>query len=163
MTIHPTTIALAGALCLGLAALSLPAAEAAEAGVKAGVLKCDVGAGMGFIFGSSRDVTCLYTPNEEGETEQYIGEIKKFGVDIGYKKSGVMLWGVVAPSADMKSGALAGTYAGATAEAAVGAGAGANVLVGGGNSIALQPVSITGAEGLNIAAGLGVLELKEKK
>jgi hypothetical protein len=40
-------------------------------------------------------------------------------------------------------------------------GAGANVLVGGfHNSIALQPVSIEGQNGLNVAAGVAELSLK---
>ena len=60
----------------------------------------------------------------------------------------------------MKRGALAGAYAGATASATVGVGAGANVLVGGFNrSITLQPVSIEGNTGLNVAAGIGEITL----
>jgi len=42
-----------------------------------------------------------------------------------------------------------------TASATVGIGVGANVLVGGsGNSIALQPLSVEGTTGLNVAAGV---------
>ena len=56
---------------------------------------------------------------------------------------------------------MAGNYAGATADAAVGVGLGANVLVGGSNDqIALQPVSIEGMTGLNVAAGFGQITLK---
>jgi hypothetical protein len=58
------------------------------------------------------------------------------------------------------SGMLAGTYAGATAEMTIAAGLGANVLVGGSNrTVALQPLSVQGQVGLNIAAGIGALEL----
>ena len=53
-----------------------------------------------------------------------------------------------------------GTYVGASAEVSAGAGLGANVLVGGGNSIALQPISIQGQEGLNVAAGIGSIQLE---
>ena len=57
-------------------------------------------------------------------------------------------------------GMLAGTYVGATAEVSIAAGLGANVLVGGSNrSVALQPLSVQGQVGLNIAAGIGALEL----
>ena len=53
-----------------------------------------------------------------------------------------------------------GTYTGAQAEATVGAGLGANVLIGGSNrSVALQPLSFQGQLGLDIAAGIGSLEL----
>ena len=150
-----------GAALIASAAL-LPGstASAGEEGVKAGVLRCDVGSGVGFIFGSTKDVDCLFSPGGGQPTEKYVGEIKKYGIDIGYSESGVMIWAVLAPSADVKAGALAGTYAGATAEAAAGAGVGANVLVGGGKSISLQPLSISGIEGVNVAAGLGVLNLK---
>jgi len=81
--------------------------------------------------------------------------------DIGYLSSGVILWAVLAPTTNLGQGALGGHYGGATASAAVGVGAGANVLVGGFNSsIALQPVSIEGQNGLNVAAGVAEMTLK---
>jgi hypothetical protein len=59
-------------------------------------------------------------------------------------------------------GALAGTYGGATAAATAGLGLGANVLLGGsGDQIALQPVSVEGSEGLNIAAGVAKVTLRQ--
>ena len=65
-----------------------------------------------------------------------------------------------APSTNIASGALAGNFAGATASATVGVGAGANVLIGGSNqSISLQPLSIEGNTGLNVAAGIGAITL----
>jgi hypothetical protein len=55
---------------------------------------------------------------------------------------------------NMGKGALAGRYGGVAASAAVGPGLGANVLVGGmQKSIALQPLSVQGMLGLNVAAG----------
>jgi hypothetical protein len=128
-------------------------------GVKAGVLKCDVSGGWGLILGSSKDVSCVYSP-PGGPPEHYAGKISKFGVDIGYQQSSVIIWGVIAPTANVKPGALAGDYAGATGGASVGAGAGANVLVGGSNqTISLQPVSVEGSTGLNVAGGIGALSL----
>ena len=82
-------------------------------------------------------------------------------MDIGYRENGVILWGVVAPTNDVGPGALAGNYGGVTGSAALGVGAGANVLVGGSeDSIVLQPLSVEGIEGINIAGGIGVLQLK---
>lgn len=155
------------ALALALSALATPQARAQEEGgggksaaVRAGYLTCHVSSGWGLIFGSSRDMHCSYAM-QPGYTEFYTGSITKFGADIGYLSSAVMLWAVLAPTTNLGQGALAGTYAGATASAAVGVGAGANVLVGGFNhSIALQPVSIEGQNGLNIAAGVAALTLK---
>jgi hypothetical protein len=55
----------------------------------------------------------------------------------------------------VQPGALAGTYAGAGAEATAGVGLGANVLVGGsGKAFSLQPISVEGQVGVNIAAGV---------
>jgi hypothetical protein len=98
---------------------------------------------------------------QPGYTEFYTGTITRFGADIGFLSSAVMIWAVLAPTTNLGQGALAGTYAGATASAAVGVGAGANVLIGGFNhSIALQPISIEGQNGLNVAAGVAALTLR---
>jgi hypothetical protein len=70
-----------------------------------------------------------------------------------------MVWLVYAPTS-RPAGALAGSYGGATAEATVGAGVGADVLVGATNrTIALQPVSLQGQSGLNVAAGVAGIDL----
>ena len=152
------TVASAAALALGLAVGS-GAAEAAE-GVKAGVLTCNVASGWGFVFGSTKNLNCTYDAGK-GAVERYVGEIRKFGVDIGYSGSGVIVWGVVAPTADVGKGALAGEYGGAAGSAAVGVGVGVNVLFGGfKNSIALQPVSVEGMKGLNVAGGIAALTLR---
>lgn len=77
---------------------------------------------------------------------------------------GVIVWTVFAPTSDMSPGALAGHYGGATASATAGVGLGANVLVGGlNNSIALQPLSIEGSTGLNVAAGIAGLTLRRAR
>ena len=127
--------------------------------LKAGYLTCHVASGWGFIFGSSREISCTYS-SQPNYTEFYTGSISKFGADIGYLRSGVILWAVVAPTAKLAPGALEGHYAGATASAALGVGAGAHVLLGGfQNSVALQPVSIEAQNGLNLAAGIAALDL----
>jgi hypothetical protein len=147
---------------LGLAAwVMAPGTPAqAQAGVRVGTLSCNVAGGWGFIFGSSKALRCVLTPGP-GHPEHYFGTINKFGVDIGYTQGGVLVWAVFAPTANLAPGALAGTYAGATASATVGVGAGANVLVGGSNrTISLQPLSIEGNTGLNVAAGIGSITLR---
>jgi hypothetical protein len=135
-------------------------AQAAPSGVKVGTLTCNVSSGWGFVFGSSRDLHCNFRPNNH-KGEHYTGSINKFGVDIGYTDGGVLIWGVFAPSSDVRAGALQGDYAGATASATIGVGLGANVLIGGlDKSIALQPLSVEGNKGLNVAAGIGAISLK---
>ena len=149
-------------LLMGVAAASLLMASAAQAaphGVRVGDLTCNVDSGWGFIFGSSKDLHCTFRGN--GHHEHYTGSISKFGVDIGYTGGEVLVWGVFAPTSDMRQGALQGDYAGASAQATVGLGLGANVLVGGlDKSIDLQPLSVSGSKGLNVAAGIGEISLK---
>jgi hypothetical protein len=146
--------AVAGGLALGSQAF----ADDHAAGVRVGTLSCHEASGWGFVFGSSHDVRCVFTNGDR--TEHYRGNISKFGVDIGYQQSGVILWEVFAPNDHPDAGALDGHYGGLTASAAVGVGAGANALIGGSSrSISLQPVSIQGMTGLNVAAGVGELTL----
>jgi Protein of unknown function (DUF992) len=135
----------------------------AQSGVKIGTLSCNVAGGWGFVFGSSKALRCILTPGP-GRPEHYAGSISKFGVDIGYTQGGVLVWAVFAPTANIGRGALAGNYAGATASATVGLGVGANVLVGGSNrTITLQPLSIEGNTGLNVAAGVGAITLRRAR
>ena len=84
------------------------------------------------------------------------------GVSTGAQaQGGVLVWAVFAPTANLGPGALNGNYVGATGSATVGVGAGANVLIGGSNNmISLQPVSVEGNTGLNVAAGIGSISLR---
>jgi len=148
----------------GATSESAPASGGGQtATVRAGYLSCHVNSGWGFIFGSSRNLRCAYAL-QPGYTEYYDGSITKFGADIGYLHSAVLLWAVVTPSTNLGQGALEGHYGGATVSAALGVGGGANVMVGGfKDSIALQPISIEGQNGLNVAAGVVGLSLKFDK
>jgi hypothetical protein len=156
LTIAAGCLAL-GTLTLGTLTPGTPARAAG--GVDAGVLTCHVSSGWGFVFGSSKNLNCVYSGG--GRSEHYTGEISKFGVDIGYTQSGVIVWGVVAPTTSLAPGALNGEYGGVTGGASVGVGADANVLVGGSaRSISLQPLSLEGNKGLNLAAGIGEITLR---
>ena len=149
----------AGGSAAVFAALLALGSPADAAGVKVGVLTCHVSSGWGFIFGSSKDLRCNFSPSH-GYGERYVGTVSKFGVDVGYTAGGVLVWDVIAPTTSLKRGALAGGYGGATASATAGVGVGANVLVGGfDRSVTLQPVSIEGNTGLNVAAGIGAITL----
>jgi len=141
-----------------LAALALPGT--AQAQTRVGVLECRVGAGVGMIITSSKALSCRFRPARGGGVrDRYVGTVRRFGLDIGATRAGAIVWAVFAPSS-LGRGALAGTYVGASAEATVGAGLGANVLVGGSNrTISLQPLSVQAQTGLNIAAGVGEIDL----
>lgn len=123
-------------------------------GVRIGNLDCAIGSGFGYVLGSAKSADCAFTSVIGGEPlDQYSGAIKKFGVDLGYTAKGRIVWAVFAPTAGYHKGSLGGLYGGASAEATLGAGVGANVLFGGTEgSIHLQPISVSGQLGLNIAA-----------
>lgn len=150
-----TVLAVTGAI-----ALPGPAMAQQPNRTKVGTLTCDISGGIGVIVGSKKAVTCLFTPSQPGPREVYSGSITKFGLDVGATSGGEMVWTVFAPS-NKKFGALAGDYGGASAEATVGAGVGANVLVGGSSrTVTLQPVSVQGQAGLNLAVGVAGLTLR---
>lgn len=135
----------------------------AQQGVELGMLDCVVAGGAGFIIGSTKDVSCTYKPADPAlAAEQYAGSINKFGLDVGVTGTTMMQWLVLAPAANAYApGALAGDYAGASAEATAGVGVGANVLVGGSErSFTLQPVSVQAQTGLNLAVGVAQFQLR---
>jgi hypothetical protein len=131
-------------------------------GVKIGYLACEIGEGGGYVLGSAKELDCAFRSSIEGENrDHYVGTIKKLGIDLGYTAGGKLVWAVFAPTAGYHKGSLRGTYLGAAAEATLGAGVVANVLLGGtGGSIQLQPVSIGGQVGLNVAAAGTTVTLK---
>ena len=141
-----------------LAASATLPVQAQPSRVQIGTLTCSLSAGIGMVVGSQRNVNCNFQP-DNGPPEAYTGTMTKIGLDIGVTSGSAIVWAVFAGT-NRYSGMLTGTYTGAQAEATVGAGVGANVLVGGsGRSVALQPVSVQGQLGLDVAAGIGSLEL----
>jgi hypothetical protein len=128
--------------------------------VQVGVLECRGGASIGFIVGSVTHLGCVLRVAGMPE-DRYVATIQKVGIDIGITQETALAWGVYAPVARLGIGDLSGNYVGAQGSAAVGVGVGGNVLIGGSNnSIALQPLSLQGSVGLDVAAGLESLELR---
>jgi Protein of unknown function (DUF992) len=156
MTIRTFPI-LAAALTMGAMATSpAPAQDAAQVGT----LTCDVSAGVGMILTQRQTMNCGFTPANGGPVDPYVGRIDQFGIALGAVQQGQLIWGVVAPASGVPRGALAGTYTGVGAQATAGAGVGANALVGGtGRAFSLQPLSIQGQTGLNIAGGITTVTL----
>jgi len=147
------------AAALGLSALSASPAPA-QSGTQVGTLSCDVSAGVGLILTQRQTLNCIFSPSNGGPPEPYLGHIDEFGVALGAVAQGQLLWGVIAPAGGVPHGALTGTYGGVGAQATAGAGLGANVLVGGnGRAFSLQPLSVSGQTGLNIAGGVTTVTL----
>jgi len=144
-----------------LSAIAVPAVAQQSNQAKAGVLACRTSASLGLIVGSHQKLRCRFTPDAGGPPETYVGHINRLGLDLGVRAGGAMVWAVLAPTNGIHHGALAGTYVGASGSVSVGLGANANVLVGGSHrSIALQPLSVEGQVGVNLALGVAGLSLR---
>ena len=124
-----------------------------------GTLTCSLSAGVGLIVGSQRNVKCLFKGQPSEPEETYTGTMTRVGLDVGVTSGSAIIWAVFSDT-NRYAGMLTGTYTGASAEVSIAAGLGANVLVGGSNrTVALQPLSVQGQLGLDIAAGIGQLKL----
>jgi hypothetical protein len=145
-----------------IALFSALASSASAQQTKVGLLTCNTSERIGLIVGSTQKLSCTFTPEHGPVPEHYFGTINRIGPDLGISTGGILSWGVFAPTDGLLRGALSGDYVGATGNVAVGIGGGAQVLVGGSNrSIALQPLSLEGQTGLNLAVGVAGLTLTE--
>lgn len=141
------------------AAIQSPQATAQSARIEAGTLTCKGKGSVGLVLGSKQALVCKYVSGF-GPEQSYNATITKIGLDIGVKGASTMVWTVLYSTNNVPTGALAGSYGGVSADASVGIGGGANILVGGSNkSIALQPFSVQGQTGLNLAVGVSGLTL----
>jgi hypothetical protein len=147
---------------LGVAlALTAPAAAQQSSKLIAGTLTCQGKGSVGLVLGSKETLACTYVPAGKGGAQSYSATITKIGLDIGFKTGSVMIWTVLGSSASLAPGELVGNYAGVSAEATAAVGAGANALVGGSkSSVVLQPLSVQGQTGLNVAVGVAGLQLR---
>ena len=133
----------------------------AQSSTKVGVLSCKMGPSVGLIVGSRQRMACQFTPEKGGRVERYEATMTRIGLDLGITAGGVMAWAVFAPTTGIPRGALAGNYGGASADIALGVGVGANALIGGSQkSIALQPLSLEGQVGINVALGAAGFRLR---
>jgi hypothetical protein len=154
------SLLLAGLTAANLVACVAGASAQSSRPVQVGVLECRGGASVGFVVGSVTNLGCVLRVDGVPD-DRYVATIRKVGLDLGITQETTLAWGVFAPVNRLGPGDLSGNYAGAQSSASVGVGLGGNVLVGGSNnSIALQPLSVQGQIGLNVAAGLESLELR---
>lgn len=140
---------------------SVTTAHAQQPGsTQVGVLECRGGPNIGLIVGSVANLGCVF--RSQGRPDDlYTARVTTVGVDIGITTETALSWAVFAPTVQFGPGDLSGNYAGVSASATVVVGVGGNVLVGGSqNSFALQPLSVQGQTGLNVAGGVQSLELR---
>lgn len=144
-----------------LVAWAAPATSQPPTWTQSGMLSCKLNPSIGFVIFGHQSMECRFVPSVPGPPQFYEGALNTVGIDIGVVGTGGLAWGVLAPTAGIPAGALAGTYVGASGDVAVGAGVGANLLVGGSNrSFALQPLSVEGSVALNVTLGLSALQLR---
>jgi hypothetical protein len=151
-----------------LAALALIASLAASANAQApgpwtqaGMLSCKLSPSIGFIIAGHQPMECRFSPNDASPPQAYEGALNMVGLNIGITAGGVLGWAVLAPTAGIPAGALAGEYVGASGDIGFIVGVGANVLIGGsGRTVALQPVSLEGSVSTNVALGVSSLKLR---
>jgi hypothetical protein len=155
-----TTAVLFPAAAVAAVLVAATSSNAQEAKVVAGTLTCQGKGSVGLILGSKQTLACKFNPAGKTPPQPYTATITKIGLDVGIKGPSVMVWTVLSATSQLPAGALAGNYAGVSAEASVALGAGANALVGGSkNSVVLQPLSVQGQTGLNLAVGVAGLKL----
>jgi hypothetical protein len=129
--------------------------------VRTGGLTCDTSARVGLVVGSRQNLQCVFRSNTSGQQYTYTGTIRRLGLDLGVTGGGRMFWAVFAPTSRVHRSTLVGNYVGASGNAALGVGLGANVLIGGSHrTISLQPLSVEGQFGVNLALGVSRLTLR---
>ncbi|QJP13211.1 DUF992 domain-containing protein [Starkeya sp. ORNL1] len=154
-----TLAALAAVACVAGSVAAAPRAEAADR-VDVGVLVCHVKASIGWIVTSKQEMTCTFSSSQGDLPQRYAGSITTVGLDLGVTGAGIMTWGVLAVTAQVAPGALAGTYVGATGDIALGVGVAGNALIGADKAFALNPFSVEGNVGASLALGAAGLTLR---
>ena len=148
-------------VCAFLAILFGTANAQAQLPFRVGGLTCSTGPRVGLVLGSRQDMRCVFVASATGRQYVYRGTIRRLGVDIGVTRGGTLFWAVFARNSQIGRGTLRGSYVGASGNVAVGLGLGAKVLVGGSRrTITLQPLSVEGQIGLNLALGVANLVLR---
>jgi hypothetical protein len=147
-------------ISLAVFAAMIALASPASAQARVGFLHCAVAPGAGMVITSARALDCTFMPSVPGPIEHYVGTVTRYGLDLGVTGPGDIDWGVLAPTAIPGPGALAGTYGGVGGVATLGIGGGAALLTGGnGLTTSLQPLSVHGQSGANIAGGIEGIQL----
>lgn len=120
--------------------------------VELGTLTCQLAANENLLVYARESFACTFEGDDRKTS--YAGRVTKVGANLQLKNNQTLRWLVLAPARYDAPGMLAGSYLGASGEAAVGVGAGAKLLVGGSDdAITLQPLSVsttTDAVGLSL-------------
>ncbi|WP_315744074.1 MULTISPECIES: DUF992 domain-containing protein [unclassified Bradyrhizobium] len=128
--------------------------------MRVGILECEGHRHPGYFVTSSARLRCLFR-SQGYRPERYAARLRRFGIDLGVTARTRLAWAVTAPVNEFGRSELRGRYGGFTANGSAGVGFGGNFLWGGPDrAAALQPISLQGQIGLNIAAGVVEVDLQ---
>jgi len=156
-----TVFAMLGAVALvGGAAFYAQTHAEGESSVNIGSLTCNVTGGGGFVFGTTRDLDCLFA-RTDGKAEAYRAAIMRFGADAGFDgRVRHIVWLVYAPE-PLGVGGLAGDFGAGQPPLIEGRAPEQAMLVDlADKQIALAPVQAPGAARLNAAEGVAAVALQ---
>lgn len=145
----------------GLALVASPAIgqTSDEADVELGTLTCELQAVTNVLIYAEESFECTFV-TEDGVTQTYDATIGKVGANLQLKTDQTLKWIVMSSVDPAKEQDLSGDYIGASAQASLGVGAGANLMVGGsGDNFTLQPLSLSGQEGIGASLTIDGLNL----
>jgi hypothetical protein len=129
--------------------------------VRVGGLTCNTGPRVGLVLGSRQDMACVFRSSVTGAQYIYRGKIRRIGVDLGITRGGTLVWAVFARNSKIDRSTLRGNYVGVSGNAALGVGLDAKVLLGGARrTVTLQPLSVGGQIGINLAVTVASLTLR---
>ena len=128
---------------------------------RVGGLTCEPSPRVGLVIVSRQIIRCVFRSSDPARHLVYSGSIRGLDFDIGAARGGTLRWVVFAPNRRISRRALRGNYEAADGGSVSSLGLGANVLMGGTlRTIYLQPLTVEGQIGINLAAGVSNLSIR---
>lgn len=153
--------AIATATVAAILGIATQGAAQAQGKITAGTLTCTAPGGVTLTLVSKKSYDCIYQPASGRAMTAYTATVTRIGLDIGVTGKTTMVWSVLSAVPTLAPGMLRGDYVGPAADASIGVGAGAKILVGGSkSSVTLQPLSVQGQTGVNLAVGVAEMKLR---
>jgi hypothetical protein len=118
---------------------------------------------MGFMFGRTRDLSCMFEPFAGGGNQAYEGTITRFGENLAAAESKVvMVWSVFSTKAVQGRPLISGKFTGIVGEGGTSRPpTGMDGLVGGfDNRYVLEPVRNQPNANVNFAVAIGEIVLR---
>jgi hypothetical protein len=124
-----------GAVGLSTAGCQQDNAQATNASMRnarqyVGALTCNIAGGTGYLIASSRKLDCVFEPMSGG-SQAYEGDLRGFGLELGYTKPMKMLWKVYSLGSNRGVTAVNGSFVGEAGSVTVDRTMGGDWLYGG--------------------------------